>query len=146
MEQEKSAGAVIFYLDKEPKFLLLKYKNYWGFMKGNIEKNETIEETIKRETQEETGIKEMKITPGFRFEQKWFYRLKGKLRNKHAVYFLIEITKQQAEKVKISDEHEDFIFLGIKEALKKMKIKNNKEMLQSAYDFIKENSKQKKLF
>jgi len=61
-KQEKSAGAVVFYLNKEnlPVFLLLQNtlkKTYWEFPKGKIEENEDIEETVKREIEEETGLK-----------------------------------------------------------------------------------------
>ena len=44
-KKEKSAGAIIYYADeKGPKFLLLKYKTYWGFAKGIIEAEEGMEE------------------------------------------------------------------------------------------------------
>ena len=101
VQEEKSAGAVIFYTDKEnrPKFLLLKYTNYWGFMKGNIEENENIEETMAREMKEETNITKFKIIQGFNYNQAWFYKLNNILRRKYATYFLVEISKQEAGKV-----------------------------------------------
>jgi tRNA nucleotidyltransferase (CCA-adding enzyme) len=63
MPVEKSAGAVIFYKekDKEPEYLLLHYpgstekaKDYWDFPKGHIEENETEIETVKREVKEDS--------------------------------------------------------------------------------------------
>lgn len=145
VKEEKSAGAVIFYMDKEPKFLLLKYTNYWGFMKGNIETNETIEQTMAREMKEETNISKFDIIKGFTYTQTWFYKLNNILRRKFASYFLVEITKEEIKNVKISEEHEDFKFLELEEALKIMKVKANKEMLIKAHEFIKENKKQKTL-
>ena len=145
-KKEKSAGAVIYYTEeKEPKFLLLKYKTYWGFAKGIIEAGESIEETVGREVKEETGLDNLKIMPGFRYVQTWFYRFEGGLVRKEAIFLLIKVTENEAENVKISFEHEDFRWLNYEDALNQMKIKNNKEMLKKAYDFIKEHEMQKRL-
>jgi len=145
-EVEKSAGVIIFYIkENEPLFLLLEYETYWGFVRGIIEKGEKPEETIKREVKEEANISELKILEGFKETQEWFYKLKGELVRKSAVYFLAEISKEQAEKVRISFEHKSFKFLTLKEALKIMRIENEKKMLEKAEAFIKEYKKQKTL-
>ena len=59
MPKEKSAGAVIFRMENgEPYYLLLRYySGHWEFAKGHIEEGESNEETVKREIEEETGIK-----------------------------------------------------------------------------------------
>lgn len=145
-KQEKSAGAIIYYIEKDkPKFLLLKYTTYWGFAKGIIESGESIEETIRREIKEETGLKDIEIIPGFQFKQNWFYKTEDNLVRKEAFFLLAKVSKEEAEKVKISHEHEDFDWLTYEEALKTMKIKQNREMLKAAYKFIKEYEKQRKL-
>jgi|SRR3989344_258013 len=146
MKQEKSAGAVIYTIDENLKFLLLKYKTYWGFAKGMIESQETIEETAKREIQEETSLDAINIIPGFKHIQKWFYKLNNETVSKEAVFLLAKVSKEAAEKVKISFEHENFAWLSYEDAIKKMKIKNNREMLEKAYEFILEFEKQKTLF
>lgn len=69
----------------------------------------------------------------------------GKLIHREADFFLAKITKEESENTKISHEHVDFEWLSLEKALEKMKVKNNKEMLQAAYDFIIEYEKQKKL-
>ena len=57
MKREKSAGAIVFRKEKEPVYLLLHYEaKHWDFPKGHVEKNETDEQTVRREIQEETGI------------------------------------------------------------------------------------------
>ncbi len=145
MEYQKSAGFIIYYQDKEPKFLLLKYPSYWGFVKGLIEKNENFEKAAKRELEEETGIKNIEIIPGFEHKQEWFFRLNEKTVKKEAVFFLARITKEEADNVKISFEHEDFAWLSYEKALEKLKIKNNREMLEKANEFVLEYKKQKKL-
>lgn len=145
MEIETSAGVIIFYMKGEPFFLLLEYPTYWGFIRGNIEKGEKTEETIKREAQEEANISELTFLEGFKDTQGWFYRLKGKLIRKSAVYYLAEITKDQAKKVRVSFEHKSFKFLKLQDALKIMRIKNERTMLEKAAAFIKEHKKQKRL-
>jgi 8-oxo-dGTP pyrophosphatase MutT (NUDIX family) len=146
MRHEVSAGAVIFYLEKdEPVFLLLKYPTYWGFAKGIIEENESIEETARREVEEETGFRNLEIIPGFNFMQEWFYRFNGELISKKATFLMARVDKENSRKVKLSQEHEAFEWLTFEEAMKKMKIKNNKEMLTKAYNFIKSGEIQKKL-
>ncbi len=143
MINENSAGAIIFYLDKEPHFLILKYTTYWGFVKGWIEPNETPKKTAIREAKEEAGVS-IKLINGFKQEQRWFYINKEKEKvRKHAVYFLAEIPKKSAKKVKISHEHEDFKFVTLKESEKYIKIKSNKELLKKAYYFIKTIKQQK---
>ena len=56
---ERSCGAVVFrFINGERRFLLIKNKRscHWGFPKGHVEKDETDEETAKREVLEETGL------------------------------------------------------------------------------------------
>jgi len=145
-KKEKSAGAIIYCMDeKEPRFLLLKYKTYWGFAKGIIEPEESIEQAAKREIREETGLDNLEFITGFRHIQKWFFRAEGRLVSKDAVFLLAKVTAEEAKKVKISFEHEGFKWLGYEEAVCLMKIKNNRDMIKSAYDFVKEHEKQKKI-
>lgn len=147
MEIEKSAGAIIFFIkDNEPLFLLLEYETYWGFVRGRIEENETIEETIRREAKEEANLSEMRLIEGFKEVQEWFYRLKGNLVRKSAVYLLAEISEKEAKDVNISFEHKSFKFCNLNEAQGLMRIKGEKAMLEKAAEFVKEYNKQKKLF
>jgi 8-oxo-dGTP pyrophosphatase MutT (NUDIX family)/Zn ribbon nucleic-acid-binding protein len=145
VEYQKSAGFIIYYRDEEIKFLLLKYPHYWGFPKGIIEKDEETENTARRELEEETGIKNIEIIPGFENKQEWFFKLEGKTIKKQAVFFLAKTTEEEAGNVKVSSEHEDFAWLTYEDALTKLKIKNNKEMLEKANEFILESDKQKRL-
>jgi 8-oxo-dGTP pyrophosphatase MutT (NUDIX family) len=149
MKNEKSAGAIIFYLENnQPIFLLLKYTNYWGFVKGNIEVSEEgdVIETVKRESLEEANLEDLRFLPKFKAEQQWFYTFKGERISKNAIFFLAEVKAEDAKNTKISFEHEDFKWLNFEEAIKLLKIKSNKDMLIKANEFIKESSKQKTLF
>ena len=150
MRYEKSAGAIVFYLDKkqEPYFLMLKNTlktTFQPFPKGKVEQNQTERKAAKRETKEETNL-DIKILENFKFEQRWYYTLEGETINKKAVFYLGKIKTTDKKNVKISREHEDFKWLRYEKALKRTRIKQNKEMIKQAYRFINEWKKQKRLF
>jgi len=148
MKQEKSAGAVIYYIADEPLFLLLQNTlktTYWEFPKGKIEENEEVEETVKREVKEETELKNLEIIQGFRHTLKWFFKFKGELISKEAIYLLIRIQKEDKDKVGINHEHEKFEWMSYETAIQKIQIKSNRNLLEKAYKFILEHEKQKRL-
>ncbi|MCX6764570.1 MAG: NUDIX domain-containing protein [Candidatus Nealsonbacteria bacterium] len=141
---EKSAGAIIFTKDKEIRYLLLRYpcsgkapKEYWDLPKGHIEKGEKLEETAKREIEEETGLKEIKFIPGFKETIKYFFKFKEKNIFKIVVFFLV---KTKAKKIKISFEHLGFKWLSYEKALNQLSFKNAKEILKKADNFLSEKS------
>lgn len=151
MPKEKSAGAIIFRKENGIiYYLLLNYmpsepnkRGQWGFAKGHVEGKETDEETARREIKEETGIEDLKIIPGFKEIEKYFFRrnygLEGEARKrapwvfKLVVFFLAET---KTKDVKISSEHSEFLWLPIAEAVKKTTFKNSKKLLKEADDFI----------
>ena len=138
MEKEKSAGAVIFKPGKEGnKYLLLHYgAGHWDFPKGHVEKNESEEETVRREVKEETGIEGIAILKGFKEKIHYFYRFEGKLLSKDVIFFL---ARTDQEDVKISFEHIGFEWLLSKEAFERLTYKNAKEILKKANEFLGKN-------
>lgn len=135
MKSEKSAGAVIFRReDGKLLYLLLLHPTYWGFVKGIVEKNESEEETAKREAQEEAGLTDISILKGFKEGLKWFYKFENELINKEAVFFLAET---KTKNVKISSEHNDFKWCSFEDAINLMDIENNRELLKKADNFLK---------
>jgi 8-oxo-dGTP pyrophosphatase MutT (NUDIX family) len=145
MPREKSAGAIIFRKDSgNIYYLLLHYgPGHWGFAKGHVEGNETEEETTRREVAEETGIKDLKIIPGFKKIEKYFFKrsygLKGEARKKAPWVFKLVaffVAETKTKDIKISHEHTGFLWLPINEAIKKTTFKNSKRLLKEANDFI----------
>jgi 8-oxo-dGTP pyrophosphatase MutT (NUDIX family) len=135
MIKEKSVGAVIFRKDKEIKYLLLHYRyktDYWDFPKGNIEKGEKEEDTVRREIKEETGIEDIKFVDGFKEKISYFYRREGELVSKEVVYFLIETSISE---VKISEEHVGYEWVNFDNAKKRLK-ENSKKVLEKAVKFL----------
>jgi 8-oxo-dGTP pyrophosphatase MutT (NUDIX family) len=150
-EKQKSAGAIIYYLNEKhlPVYLFLQNtlkKTYWEFPKGKIEGNEEIEKTVKREVLEETNLSNIKIISGFKHVLRWFYRFEGKTISKEAVYLIAKISEEDKDNVKISEEHQKFEFMDFNVAMQKLNIKANKEMLQEANKFILKLEKQRELF
>lgn len=150
MPFEKSAGAVIFYREKDGiiKYLLLKHRaGHWNFPKGLIEKGEKLQDTALREVKEETGLKNLKFINEFKETVRYFFRVKydyqvkergckmGQAVMKFVTYFLIE---SKDKDVKISFEHEDFGWLEFNEAMEKLKkYKPGQEILKKAHEYLK---------
>ncbi len=145
MPIEKSAGAVIFRKEGgKIYYLLLHYpsnakspREYWDFPKGHIEKGEKIEETVKREVEEETGLKDIKLIEGFKEWIKYFFKFKEKNIFKIVTFFLAET---KTKEVKVSFEHIGFKWLPYEEAIEKLTFKNAKEILKKANEFISRES------
>jgi 8-oxo-dGTP pyrophosphatase MutT (NUDIX family) len=149
MIKEKSVGAIIFYLENnKPMFLLLRYPNYWGFVKGNVEKEETDNEkkTLVREAREEANLNKLVFVEGFRERIHYLYKKDGKLISKEVIFLLCETHKKEAAKVKVSWEHKGFKWLPYNDALALLKHKNEIEIFKKADKFLSEYSKQRKLF
>lgn len=163
MPREKSAGAIIYYIeDREPLYLLLHYpsqkagRGHWEFTKGHVEEGETEEQTVSREVKEETGLDDIKIIPGFKKYIKYFFKKRaesvgsvgeiklGDLKKpaktpwifKLVVFFIAET---KTKDVRLSGEHIGYVWLPIDEAIKKTTFKNSKLLLKQADEFVKKN-------
>jgi len=138
MSIAKSAGFIVFRRENDRLYyLLLHYTSgHWDFPKGAIEKGETLEETAKRELREETGIKNVKIIPGFKEWIKYYFKWKGETVMK-IVTFLLGETK--TKKIEISFEHQGYKWLTFRDALEQLTFKNAKEVLEKANSFLLSN-------
>ncbi len=135
MGTEKSAGIVLFRndLDKN-EFLLLNYpQGHWDFVKGKIEQNETSHETALRETKEETGISNIEFINGFEEYVEYDFRFKKENIHKKVIFFL---AKTNEKNIKLSHEHNDYLWLEYNDALKKTTFENAKNVLTKANEFL----------
>jgi 8-oxo-dGTP pyrophosphatase MutT (NUDIX family) len=142
VEWEISVGAAVFRVDGgERRYLILRYPSgHFDFPKGHMEKGETEEGTLRRETEEETGICTLRILPR-RTSIRYFYVAKGSERERRiregrgfwifkAVHFYPAETDESD--VKISHEHTGFEWLPYEAALEKLTFENAKEVLRRA--------------
>ena len=98
MNQEFSAGAVIFRKEKGELLYLLVYSGrnkIWGFPKGHIEYGEKERAAVLREIREETGLGNLSLVGSFREEDVYEAvsnraPFKGQTIEKHSIYFLCE--------------------------------------------------------
>jgi len=135
MGTEKSAGIVLFRNDSDKnEFLLLNYpQGHWDFVKGKIEQNETSHETALRETKEETGITNIEFVDGFEESVEYDFRFKKEDIHKKVIFFL---AKTNEKNIKLSHEHNDYLWLEYNDALKKTTFENAKNVLTKANEFL----------
>ena len=135
MGTEKSACIVMFRNDSSKnEFLLLNYpQGHWDFVKGKVEQNETPHETAIREAREETGITNIEFIDGFEESVEYDFRFKKEYIHKKVIFFL---AKTDEKNIKLSHEHNDYLWLEYNDALKKTTFENAKNVLSKANEFL----------
>ena len=135
MKNERSAGIVFFRkIQNKINFLLLNYPSgHWDLVKGHIENNEEPKEAATRESKEETGITDIKFIDGFEEEIEYYFKYNNEDIHKNVVFFLSE-TKQ--EKIILSSEHLDFIWVDFDTAMKKITFETARSVVKKANDLL----------
>ena len=135
MINQTSAGVVLFQnVSSEKLFLLLNYpQGHWDFVKGKIEENETLYETARRETKEETGISNIEFIDGFEENIEYDFKFKREDVHKKVIFF---IAKTDTKKIRLSHEHNDYLWSGYSESLKKITYQGSKNILIKANEFL----------
>lgn len=127
---EKSAGIILFRRDGDGvRFLLIKNAahGHWDFPKGHIDPGEDEMQAARRETREECGIDVLEIVP----DSREVIRYKVGAKPKEVAYFLAET---QTENVTLSDEHADWRWATLDEALGLVQFDNARRLLNAAAD------------
>ena len=140
MVDERSAGAVVFYMEEEaePEYLLLHYTaGHWDFPKGNIEAGEGEKQAATREIREETGITDVEFFDGFRMKIDYRYRHGKRPILKEVVLFL---ARTQTRQVTLSHEHIGFAWKKFDNAVQMLTYRNAKNLLSAAKDFLQNRS------
>ena len=137
MIKEHSAGAVLYgyFINKEVQFLLLHYTSgHWDFPKGNVEKGETEIEATTREVFEETGITDLTFVEEFVQPIYYNYKRNENLVQKRVTFYLAQTPTRN---VILSNEHQDYLWANYHLALKTLTYRSARNILTSAYKFIK---------
>ena len=135
MIEEKSAGAIIFRENSsEILYLLLNYPSgHWDFVKGKVEKDESVKKTTFRETKEETGIADLEFINGFEEKIEYNFQYDGNLIHKQVIFFL---AKTKTKNVNLSHEHLDYEWLNFENAIKKITYDNSRDVLVKANSLL----------
>jgi bis(5'-nucleosidyl)-tetraphosphatase len=140
-QRHRSAGIIVFRRDSaECLFLLilsrLTKRPLWEFPKGGVDEGETVRAAALRELFEETGIAESEVTLLPEFEKTEDYRFtsgsseRRSLIHKQVTYFLAETNK--SEITLSAKESSEFAWLTLPEALKRLRYKERRKLLQDA--------------
>ena len=129
--EETSAGAIIFRENNDSRlYLLLNYPSgHWDFVKGKMEEGESPHQTVIREAKEETGIEDLDLFSEYEEEIRYDFQFEGELIHKKVIFFL---AKTKTEKITISHEHQDFVWLSYEDAMKKTTYENARSILLKA--------------
>lgn len=136
---EQCYGIIIVFKENENKFLLLERrenKNDWTFAKGHTEKGETPKETAMRETEEETGIKEIEILDTPLIHEEYEITRNGEKRLKTNDYFIGFVKNKE---VKIEEQEiQSYKWATFEEAFNLFKYEKRKESLKTAQKYLKD--------
>ena len=102
MDSQVTVKAVI--QNKDGKFLIVREGERWQAVGGRLEKGEKLEEGLRRETREETGITDLEVGRVVHVDE-WFAKPEGELKHIVALFFLC---KTKSDKVVLSNEHQEY--------------------------------------
>lgn len=134
MARERSYGAVVFRRDGDLQYLILQYgAGHWDLVKGHGERGESEKETVLRELEEETGITRATFIPGFREAVHYFFQRRRTTVYKEVIYYLVETPE---EEVLLSEEHIDYRWLPLEEALQAITFENSRRLIAQAHEHV----------
>ena len=113
-----------------PVFLLLRnVKGHWDFPKGHVEEFEELDQTIRREVAEETGLSRLVFHPAFRKRLSWVVKERGRRLLKMATYRLARV---MGGRVRLSPEHRSARWEPSRAARRLLGFANQRDLLAVA--------------
>jgi 8-oxo-dGTP pyrophosphatase MutT (NUDIX family) len=107
MDSQVGVKAVI--QNQAGKFLIACEKGRWQGIGGRLEKGERLEDGLRREVKEETGITDLEVGKVIHVDE-WFAKPEGELKHIVALFFLCKV---KSDKVVLSDEHEAYAWVTV---------------------------------
>lgn len=139
MIKQISAGIVVYYKQGTMvEYLLLHYiPGHWDFAKGKLEAGETNIEAAIRELEEETGLTDISVHQGFEESLTYQFRDRSGSSIEKTVHFFVGRVPDRATPIRLSKEHQGYVWLPYQAALDQLTFNNAKEVLARADAFIK---------
>ncbi len=118
------------------RYLILRHRNgeHWSLPKGHIEPGESEQEAALREAQEETGISDIELVPGFRAVSRYSFFRQGVPVEKEVVYFL---GRTDQTDVRLSKEHVDWRWADYEAALSTLTYPDTRDVLRQAEERLR---------
>ena len=142
MVYRKAVFVVVYCREKnEIKYLILKRQLHWigwEFPKGGLGVNENIEETIRREVFEETGLKILnikKFNERGQYDYDKEYLDRPGIKGQNYVLYAAEVEKDRV--LVDNEEHSKFKWVNFKKAMKKLTWDNQKKCLNLVDSWLK---------
>lgn len=134
MRKPKNVLVFLYRYNSDLEYCLFyrKKEKFWQGISGGVEDLETLEDTVKREVYEETGIKVNRIIkldtissiPGINVNKMFNY-----VNNIYVVYEYAFGVIIFDEEIQLSEEHEKYKWVSYDEAIKLLKYDSNKTAL-----------------
>lgn len=139
MVEERSAGAVVVReTEQGRRYLLLRYRGgHWGLVKGHIEEGESLEETIRREATEETGLEDLSFVEGFEQRTSYVFHREDERVDKTVVY-LLATTETRDVEVGSPVEHDEIGWFEDEKALEQVTYDDTRAVLEAARGHLDE--------
>lgn len=105
MDNQVAVKAVI--QNQDGKFLIVREGQRWQAVGGRLDNGEKLEEGLRRETKEETGIVDLEVGRVIHVDE-WFAKPEGELKHIVALFFLC---KASTGEVTLSNEHNAYAWV-----------------------------------
>ncbi|HWV38714.1 MAG TPA: NUDIX domain-containing protein [Vulgatibacter sp.] len=109
-------------------------REHWEFPKGGVEEGEREVQTALRELEEETGVSEVRLLPGFREPIRYIYRRPEGLVSKQVVYFIGKVSNPAVTLREV--EAKDYRWATYDETYRLIRHSNARVLLERAHAFI----------
>lgn len=123
----KTQAIVYCRTDEDHKYLILKRSEidggYWQPIVGTVKEKESIIQCMLREIEEEVGISDvMQVS-------KQLYNFSWEREEQVYLEFVYAIEVDEKSAIKLSEEHDEYLWLNFEDAVEKVKYNSNKRSI-----------------
>lgn len=130
-EIQVSAGLVLYRGRGRGRryLLILNAKGHWDWPKGHVERGESFDSAMVRETAEETGLRDFRVDDGFFRHLSWSFTERGRSVFKIAFFGL---GRARSFGVRLSAEHRAWRWVGFEDGFGLLGFPESRRLLRGA--------------